>query len=171
MSLNDLMAANRTVQANARHYGRSPWQASNFAWLKTLANVARGAAGADIIEELLRNLGYQPQAGAIAQSLVVKGHTVKVKLSMIWAGSNEFVFQQIEDDPYDYLVMLGLEPADAWLWICPKAVARQNATVQHAGDSPWIRFVLGRRGVWMAPFGGNIQNALGTLTGQLGAPP
>jgi hypothetical protein len=90
---------------------------------------------------------------------------------MIWAGSNEFVFQQIEDDQYDFLAMLGLEPTDAWLWVCPKVVARQHATVQHDGDSPWIRFVLGKQGAWMSSYGGNIQQALATLTGQLGAPP
>jgi hypothetical protein len=170
MSLRDLEAATRAAHARARRLGGNPWNGSAFAWLKTQANVARGAAGAAIFADLLRRLGYSPQPGALTQSLVVNRHVVKVKLSMLWSRSNEFVFQQIERDNYDRLAMLGLEPADAWLWVCPLKVARQHATTQHDGDSPWIRFVLGNQGAWMSRYGGSIQNALATVTAQLGPP-
>jgi hypothetical protein len=163
-----LQAANTTVRTTTAR--QNPWQKSIFAWLKHVPPVARGTAGAEMVAEMLRGFGYHVSAGPIAQSFCVKSHVVKVKMSMSWAGARVFKFQQIEDDPYTHLAMLGLEPATAWFWLCPKEAAWKKAEAQHRGESRWIQVSIGRPPKWLEAYGGLIDTAQATRTAQLGKP-
>jgi hypothetical protein len=141
-----------------------------FAWLKETTPRDRGTAGSEMVAEMVRGFGYQLGAGPIAQSFLVKEHTVKVKMSMAWGGDGDFIFQQIEDDAYTHLAMLGLEPTTAWFWLCPKLVAWNNAEAQHRSDSRWIQFHSSRPPEWLQSSGGHIDTAQATCTAHLGNP-
>ncbi len=171
MSWNALVAANQAAQAGAATGGGSPWVGSPFYWLKGLANLPRGDGARQMVETMLAGFGYGTSAASIAQSFQTKGHVIKVKLSMGWSGSKTFKFQQIEDDPYTDLAMLGLEPADAWFWLCPKAVAWANASGQHRTDSRWIQLAANRAPAWLKTYGGHIASAQALCLAQLGTPP
>jgi hypothetical protein len=148
-----------------------PWLGSVFEWIKRLPPAARGKAGAALVAEMLRAFGYSVGHGTLAQSFVVKTHVIKVKLSMAWnTSADSLTFQQIEDDPYTHLAMLGLQPADAWFWICPKSVVLHHSTPQHKKPSRWIHFAIGLEPTWLAAHGGGIARARAACSGELGAP-
>ena len=169
MSFQQLRTINGLMSVQA---GVSPWAASQFGWMKGFSTVTRGGFGAELVSKLAQALGYVTAGGALTQSFIVKGQTIKVKLSMLWTDGG-LRFEQVEDDPYDHLAMLGLEPSDtdAFLWLAPKALVRQHAVVQHAGDSPWIRFRPNAVPAWLTPFGGSVGLAAQTFANQVGAPP
>jgi len=171
MSWRALLTANNAAQAAAAQSNPNVWIGSHFAWLKGLANRARGDAAREMVEAMLRGFGYRTRAASVAQSFVVKRRTVKVKLSMGWAGSKTLKFQQIEDDPYTHIAMRGLEPSDAWFWLVPKAVAWSQSSGQHRADSRWIQFSAARVPAWLTKYGGHISGAQALCTAQLGAPP
>jgi hypothetical protein len=170
MSWNALLAANGAAQTTATA-GANPWLGSPFRWLKGLANLPRGTAAREILETMVRGFGYRTQRARVAQSFAVKSHVVKVKLSMGWGGANNFKFQQIEDDPYTHLAMLALAPGDAWLWVCPKAVAWANASGQHRADSRWVELATGNVPGWLQSHGGHIAGAQALCTAEFGSPP
>ncbi len=166
-----LMAANATQMANFSPAAQgSPWLVSVFRWLKDLPTLQRGQAGARIFETYANSFGYSTQPAPAAQSFRMTPGVVKVKTSMLWT-TGHFKFQQIEDDGYDHLALLGLEPASAWLWICTKKDAFANATAQHKSQSRWIVLTTKRIPPWLIPRGGPIAVGATTLQVALGPPP
>jgi hypothetical protein len=135
-----------------------------------LAPVSKGRAGLLMVRELLALNGYATtRAKGIAQSLTVKKLVVKVKLSLEWEDAT-FAFEQIEDDPYDLLAMLGLRPREGFLSMCPKAIALRNAAGQHKQPSRWVVFSPSAPPRWLAPHGGNVSQLAATLSAAFGTP-
>ncbi len=170
MSMTALIAANTNARKKAASSGTNPWLSSQFYWLKKLATNPRGDAAREMSELMLSSFGYQIRVGPLAQSFIVNGHTVKVKLCMAWSGSKSLKFQQIEQDAYTHLLLLGLEPKDAWFWLSPQAVSWANAGGQHRQESRWIQFSVNRAPKWLAQYGGTIAKAQATCLAQLGSP-
>jgi hypothetical protein len=104
--INGNIAAQAKVAVRIRNWPHS----SPFHWLLPLPPVSKGKAGRIMIEELLRQNGYSTgRASGVAQSLKVTRGVLKTKLSLEW-DAGTFAFEQIEDDPYDFLAMLGASP-------------------------------------------------------------
>jgi hypothetical protein len=170
MSWELLLTSNRQVRLYTERFGKNPWARSPFYWLKRLANGPRGQAALSTIDTMLVSLGYKVTAGPMTQSLVINRRVVKLKLSMAWSGQKNFVFQQIEDVPYTHLAMLGIEPINAWFWMCPKSVAYDYSTSQHGFDSRQIRFSIDHLPAWLDEYGGDISVFEETCLRRLGSP-
>lgn len=145
--------------------GEDPaWAASPYAWLRRLPSSRRGAAGAAVVEAVLVGLGRQvgPSPDCEADRLV-DGRRVEVKLSTLWA-SGEFRFQQLRDQNYESVAMLGVAPFEVRLWWVPKAVAWERAAPQHCGakgsDTRWLRFAAAAPPAWLGAFGGELADAV-----------
>jgi hypothetical protein len=89
-----------------------------------------------------------------------------VKLSLVW-DDGRFVFQQIKDQNYDVVALLGLEPKSARLWIVPKAVLWKHADWQHTGkaghDTKWFHFQTTKPPTWLQEYGGTSAKATKAL--------
>lgn len=171
MSKTILLQANDAVRKATAlpNPANDPWRNSPFGWIKKLGSpLQRGRAGHLIVERMFRSFGYTLTPGTIKQSFKVNGHVVKVKSSMAWGGGDGFKFQQIEDDPYSHVAMLGLQPNDAWFWLCKKSVARARSGGQHRQESRWIVIQLGHVPAWLP--GGHIDDAKKTCISELGKP-
>jgi hypothetical protein len=124
-----------------------------------------------MVTEMMRLNGYSvSKAKGIAQSVAANSGVVKVKLCLEW-DAGTFVFEQIEDDNYAFLAMLGLRPHDAFLWLCTKTLALTNSVAQHKRPSRWVVFEPAQPPAWLAPHGGHVSNASTTLGNALGPPP
>jgi hypothetical protein len=122
MTWNQIITAAATASTQIPSRLRQ-WPASSpFAWIVPLAPVSKGRAGLIMVTEMMRLNGYSvSKAKGIAQSVAANSGVVKVKLCLEW-DAGTFVFEQIEDDNYAFLAMLGLRPHDAFLWLCAMAL-------------------------------------------------
>jgi hypothetical protein len=91
---------------------------------------------------------------------------VEVKFSTLWAGG-DFVFQQIRDQSYEVVALLGIEPQAVRLWMVPKRELWARAPGQHTGanalDTRWLRFEAADPPQWLEPFGGTLERARRSL--------
>ena len=90
------------------------------------------------------------------------GTVLKVKMSMQW-DNGTFAFEQIRDEEYDYLVMLGITPHGLVIWTVPKDVALKNSQVQHAEESRWVRFAAATPPLWLWPYGDDPSSGLNNM--------
>jgi hypothetical protein len=164
-----LTAANGVAKATLVAGGVRVWPPP-FDWLLTLANTQKGEAGLIMVRELAKTFGYVIAGAALTQSFTLKEYVVKVKLCLQWK-DGKIVFEQIEDDSYTHLAMLGLEPATGWLWISTKADALTNSDAQHKKPSRWVGFKPTKQPAWLVARGGSIANAQATFLNAFGPPP
>ncbi len=126
-----------------------PWVGSPFAWIKTRPSRQVGAIGEQLVADWCAAKGLDVlRTGDAEADRIINGKQVEVKFSTLWAGGN-YVFQQIRDQRYDIVVMLGLSPFMASCWVVPKAILRElplkpGLSYQHGGrlgrDTMWLQF-------------------------------
>lgn len=144
-----------------------PWAGSAFEWLMRLPSRSRGRAGELIVEAWLEGLGFEVRPPTNSgHDRTVNRHKVEIKFSTLW-GSGEYVFQQLRDQDYEYVVLLGVSPSTAHAWTVPKAEAFAKAVPQHGGaigrDTKWLRIRADAPPVWMSPFGGDLEASVQAL--------
>jgi len=115
------------------HTAIDPWEASPFAWIRMQPPARKGAIGVALVRGWAESAGLRTgRASHSDHDLTICGLKIEVKLSTLWA-SGVFKFQQLRDQDYEHLCLLGLEPQAARLWTVPKLVALQHARGQHTG--------------------------------------
>lgn len=163
MTWDNIVVAAAGVQSRISSRIRRWPQDSPFAWMIPLAPVSKGRAGLMVVRELMHMNGYITRdAKGIAQSFITVKGVVKVKTSLLW-DNGTFVFEQIEDDPYDFLAMLGLMHHDACFWLCTKKLALTNSHDQHKSQSRWLVFEPSCVPTWLSNHGGHIDMIADTL--------
>jgi hypothetical protein len=155
-----LLAATASVKAALGDAESDPWVHSPFAFIRTLPSARRGKVGEQMVEDLLSGAGYPvlPREDP-SHDRVVGGYRVEVKLSTLWA-SGVYTFQQLRDQNYQYLVLLGLSPNSAHAWLVAKDVALSATTPQHGGaagtDTRWASVDPSDPPGWLAGYGGDL---------------
>ncbi len=159
-----LLAANDQAREVLVSKDANPWLGSPFEWLMSLPSRSRGAAGEAIAAAWLGLSGF-----AVGRPLnsghdrLVNGHKVEIKLSTLWKGGN-YVWQQIRDQDYEYVLLLGLSPASASAWCVPKQVAHDVSVPQHGGlagtDTRWLTVKATATPAWMKEWGGSLDDFL-----------
>lgn len=103
---------------------------------------------------------------------VIEGARVEIKFSTEWE-SGQYVFQQIRDQNYRFLICLGVSPFDAKAWIFEKKkIPFKMLKHQHGGDRGhdtwWIGFPANRPPTWMGKKGflTDIYRTLAKLKGR-----
>ncbi|MCA1836396.1 MAG: hypothetical protein LC721_08750 [Actinobacteria bacterium] len=160
-SFEAFLLANRDAQKAMGTADREdPWAGSPFDWLMRLPSRSRGKAGELLAEAWLRRLGLRvdrPVSGD--HDRVVAGKKVEIKFSTLWAGG-EYVFQQLRDQDYELVLLLGVSPTMAHGWVVPKWEAFERAVPQHGGargsDTRWLRFSASAPPAWLSAFGGDL---------------
>lgn len=127
----------------------------------SLASRRRGKAGELLAEAWLHRVGHvvtPPRSGD--HDRIVDGHKVEIKFSTLWE-QGDYVFQQLRNQDYEFVMLLGVSPASAHGWLVPKQVALEHAIPQHGGsrgtDTRWLRFRAGNAPPWMQEFGGELE--------------
>jgi hypothetical protein len=114
------LAANATVERQfAATVDVDMWRDSPFAWLRTLPTSRRSKAAIALCEHMFRGIGFSvgDRQGA-GHDVLVAGRTVRVKFSTLWA-TGMYTFQQIPVVGYDVLVLIGVSPMSAHVWVVP----------------------------------------------------
>lgn len=160
-----LLEANGDAQVRmGRADAADPWAGSPFAWVMRLASRSRGRAGELIVESWLEGMGFEMALPVNSgHDRLVGGRKVEIKFSTLW-GSGEYVFQQLRDQDYQYVIMLGVSPTTASCWVVPKAEAFARAVPQHGGaagrDTRWLRILASAPPEWMTQYGGDLEDAI-----------
>ncbi len=116
-----------------------------------------------------KGLGVVPTGDSQADR-VINGKRTEIKFSTLWTGG-DYVFQQIRDQNYDQLVLLGLSPFTVKCWVVPKAIVmgtvRDGLRGQHGGgaatETAWLRFRAAAPPAWLSAYGGTLVQALDLL--------
>lgn len=150
-----------------------PWAGSPFAWIVTRPSRQRGKIGEQLVAGWAAAKGLDVTAAHSSDAdRVINGRRAEIKFSTLWT-NGIYKFQQIRDQDYDIVVMLGLSPFSASCWVVPKAELVGHAgqliglTGQHGGaaarDTAWLSFPASDPPAWLAPFGGTLAAAYGLL--------
>ena len=118
-------------------------------------------------------------AGDSEADRVVNGHRVEIKFSTLWK-QGIYVFQQIRDQRYDWLICLGVSPFDAHAWVLSKSYLLngwgklEGFKSQHGGqdgkDTAWMRVKSSAPHDWLHGKGGSLQEAAEVLQRELNNP-
>lgn len=153
--------------------GDDPWAHSPFRWIRELQSRRRGKAGELIISNWLRDEGFEVGPSASSGSDRSVGlKQVEIKLSTRW-DTGEFVFQQIRDQDYRFMILLGITPDEAQVWVLPKAVAMRHSTPQHTGrkgaETRWLSFDAANPPAWLNRYGGETARSVAAVRRYLGS--
>ena len=181
MSLFEQLSSISTSYEKAASTHTSQWKGSPFEWVLLLPSRSKGAYGEKFVQELFRTNGFdvkRPKSGS-DHDRVINGHRIEIKMSTLWATNNQYKFQQIRNQEYDYLICLGLSPNEAHAWLIPKEevhVRREGVSHQHGGkagnDTLWLNFNAGQPPAWLSSYGGSLEEVVGMLKSkQLGSHP
>jgi hypothetical protein len=147
--------------------GDDPWSNSPYKWLRDLQSRTRGKAGEQIISGWLKSEGFTVgKASSSNSDRSVELTQVEIKLSTQW-DSGEFRFQQIRDQDYKFIILLGVLPHEVKVWILPKKVALRHSTPQHTGktgaETRWLAFDAENPPKWLSRYGGDVSRAISAV--------
>lgn len=150
----------------------SQWDESPFAWIRSLPSRSEGAAGEALLESWLTRLGYEVSpAGTAGADRCIAGVRVEIKTSTLWR-CGTYRFSQLRDQDWEHVLLFGLSPRRAHLWIVPKAVALRVAIPQHRGkdgvDTRWLEIDPAAPPDELADLGGPVSRVRDVLEQTLG---
>jgi hypothetical protein len=148
--------------------GAEMWEGSPFAWIRDNKPATIGAIGRRLARSVFQEAGIQSEFSRY--TLIAGNATIAIKFSMEWTGGG-FIFEQIKDNNYDYILCLGIRPDAAHGWLIPKHEVIENGTwqtrdglrSQHTGstgqETAWLNVNPDNPPEWMSPYGGEISEA------------
>lgn len=146
-----------------------PWLDSPWKWWWDLKIAKlRGTAAEKWVAMWLsmRGLGVTKTADT-GVDLLVNGVPMEIKsASAVNVEKDQIHWQQLRDQPYKYLLFLGIWPHICGLWVVPKAVAMEHATPQHCGvDGTDTHQVQLRNPFdsWLRGYGGTVEEGYEAL--------
>lgn len=162
-----------TLAADYVDPSRDPWAGSPFAWIRTRPSRQVGKIGEQLVAGWAAAKGLDVRrAGDAHADRIINGKRIEIKFSTLWA-SGVYKFQQIRDQRYDAVFLLGLSPFTAHAWLVPKNlligadVHREGLTGQHMGregsDTLWLSFSPISPPGWLVPYGGTLLSTYRSL--------
>lgn len=111
------------------------WNTAPFLWMFDLSPKERERVGKGLVAGwcAARNLDVVKSPDSDADR-IIEGARVEIKFSTEWE-SGQYVFQQIRDQNYRFLICIGISPFDAQAWIFEKKkIPFSKLKHQHGGD-------------------------------------
>lgn len=141
------------------------WIGSPFAWILDIPSRSRGKVGEQLVEAWAAGKGATVcRSGDSEADRIINGERVEIKFSTLWE-SGVYAFQQIRDQDYSRIFLLGISPTRVHAWLVPKAVLASGGHLeglasQHAGakgsDTRWLRFSADHPPTWLRAYGGSL---------------
>lgn len=141
------------------------WRDSPFYWIKGRPSRQIGSIGEALVAGWSAAKGFEVQKPTNSgHDRRIAGRKVEIKFSTLWTDSEQFRFQQLRDQDYDFVFLLGVSPFDAQAWFVPKEELSYNRPPelvhQHGGtsgqDTRWLSFAAASPPSWLEPFGGTL---------------
>lgn len=145
------------------------WKDSPFEWILHRPSRQRGKIGEQLIAGWCAARGLDVVRSPDSDSdRIIEGARVEIKFSTEWE-SGQYVFQQIRDQNYRFLICIGISPFDAQAWIFEKKkIPFRELKHQHGGnhghDTWWISLNPSNPPEWMCGRG-SLTNVYKTLAG------
>ncbi len=144
--------------------GELMWEGSPFQWITKRPSRQIGTIGENLVAGWAAAKGFDvlrsPDSDA---DRIIQGHRIEIKYSRLWTDTHQYVFQQIRNQNYDYMLCLGVSPFDAHAWFIPKSELMQDRPClshQHGGsagtDTRWLQFPANNPPSWLNQFGGRL---------------
>lgn len=139
------------------------WTGSPFAWIKEQPSRRIGKIGELMVEKWCRDQKFEvTQSPDSEADRVIAGIRVEVKLSTLWQ-KGYFKFQQIRDQNYDAIWLLGVGPGFVRNWLVPKSIVQSHVIGklgQHTGsegaETAWLSIIPGQEPDWIKPYGSSL---------------
>jgi len=152
----------------------SMWINSPFGWIKQRPSRTIGAIGEKLVDAWLTehgfNVTHSPNSNA---DRIVNGKKLEIKFSTLWK-TGTYTFQQIRDQDYDFVIMLGISPHSVHCWVLEKEVImklwKEDHVIssQHGGkqgaDTAWVELSPQNDNKAFAPYGVTLQDALASVS-------
>ena len=167
-----LQAAALKAEALQELKGTSPWRHSPFRWLQRLPPVPKHGQVKQLLVQSIRDLTGLPVDGVTdgngASCLQLGTLLMSLKVSFLWEDGG-YKFQQIRRGPFSHLVLFGLSPEDAHLWVIPTTepcIFQSPQHVSRQGDVANYELTVGDSAPpsWLAPYGGTLADGLVVLS-------
>lgn len=153
------------------------WDDSPFAWIKNRPSRSIGTIGERMVSKWLDMHGFKVERSPDTEAdRLVEGIRTEIKFSTLWE-NGEYRFQQIRDQNYDILILLGISPFRAHCWVMKKQdvidlwKVKHVISGQHTGqdgtETAWIR-VPSHGETFLSPYGGELRTALERLAALIG---
>lgn len=157
------------------------WKGSPFEWIKHRPSRSIGAIGEKIISAWLAMHNFNVSRSSDSQAdRIIEGKRVEIKFSTLWK-SGDYKFQQLRDQHYDFVIMLGISPHDAHCWVVPKSEIMRLWKVdklissQHGGasgsDTAWINLTPDNNFEPLTKYGCSLRGALEAISKLTGYTP
>lgn len=156
------------------------WDNSPFAWIKHRPSRSIGAIGEKIVSMWLAMHDFNvSRSNDTEADRLVEGIRTEIKFSTLWENGN-YCFQQIRDQKYDLLLLLGISPHDAHCWVLKKRdiidlwkikhVISGQHTGQQSTETAWIQVPPNTKS-FLSPYGGTLEIAIERLAALTGFRP
>jgi hypothetical protein len=149
------------------------WHKSPFLWIRGLTPKRKGTIGEKLAFGICEANGIKvaPRTG-VGHDMHINGKKVEVKFASL-ADKGVFIFNQIRNDDYDYLFLLGIDINSCYLWVIPKRQVldskgkpiRKEVVNQHKGKAGSDTFFINSLDPnspypWLKSFGGSIEKGV-----------
>ena len=141
------------------------WANSPFHWIKSRPSRQIGKIGESLVAGWAASKGFDvSRPNNSDHDKIIADLKVEIKFSTLWTNNEIFKFQQIRDQDYQYVFLLGLSPFDAQAWFVPKDKLLDPIppalVPQHGGaagtDTKWLSFQAASAPGWLLEFGGRL---------------
>lgn len=165
-----ILAAIATALHSDYDTEEAEWEGSPFAWIKTRPSRQVGKIGEQLVAGWCAAKGLDVVGPSNSEhDRVIHGYRIEVKFSTLWK-QGRYVFQQIRDQSYDFVICLGVAPFDAHSWVIPKTLLLERVIGhmgQHTGrsgaDTAWLHVDPHKPDSWLAACGGSLGSAYAKL--------
>lgn len=136
------------------------WDGSPFDWMVELPPPKKGSLAKKMLTTWceVKGLKVEPSTENGVDA-IINGFKFAIKFSFLWSGGF-YKFQQIRNQPYDYLLCLGISPSDIHCWFLPKDYAITHASSQHGGSqgsgTSWFAVDPSKPENWLLHYGGSL---------------
>src|SRR4030066_750850 len=101
------------------------WDGSPFNWILSLPSGSKGKLGKLLVLQWCALKGLAVDRSLDSEfDMLINGHRIEVKFSTLWK-NGYYKFQQIRDQNYEYVILLGVSPFEAHCWVVSKSILRQ----------------------------------------------
>ena len=147
------------------------WKQSPFVMFKHFRNSSIGAAGVRLVCSLCQNYGVNITNSKGTKSDKRIGKTL-IEIKFATLGKNgKYTFNQLRTEGYDVVILLGITPTDAHLWVIPREVAVGHGRQQHGPETYMLQLNPVEMPEWMAAYYGHSPERIGALLRGIGKKP
>ena len=144
------------------------WKKSPFNWILQQPSRTKGTIGERLVKEWCQQEKFSVTKPSNTEfDLLINKRRVEVKCSTLWAAGG-YTFQQIRDQDYEFIFLLGISPHAVHAWIFPKKkIPFDEIKNQHAGkqgkDTWWIHVDPNCPPEWMKEQSGQLVDVCDTF--------